>query len=204
MTHPGRLEAKTELCDDIELFRTSRTLRKRASHMRCDELIGARNVTRASRHVDTAGWWTENGAPQGVSNVAVAANGTVTVTRNIVRDANPAGQIWVIDALKANVATDGRIRVRGRGLLLGGGNNIGFSVAASVFATLYCGPATAFTAHSTDKVVGVTLEPNGDFRIDDVLNPTPPADCANPILLIRNLAGSWFAAGIQKLDDNDD
>ena len=139
-----------------------------------------------------------------VSNVAVAANGTVTVTRNIVRDANPAGQIWVIDALKANVATDGRIRVRGRGLLLGGGNNIGFSVAASVFATLYCGPATAFTAHSTDKVVGVTLEPNGDFRIDDVLNPTPPADCANPILLIRNLAGSWFAAGIQKLDDNDD
>ena len=139
-----------------------------------------------------------------VSNVAVAANGTVTVTRNIVRDANPAGQIWVIDALKANVATDGRIRVRGRGLLIGGGNNIGFSNAASVYATLYCGPSTAFTAHSTDKVVGVKLEPNGDFRIDDVLNPAPPADCASPILLIRNLAGSWFAAGIQKLDDDDD
>jgi hypothetical protein len=139
-----------------------------------------------------------------VSNVAVAATGAVTVTRNIVRDANPAGQIWVIDALKADVDTDGRIRVRGRGLLLGGGNNIGFSIGASVFATLYCGPSTAFTAHSTDKVVGVTLEPNGDFRIDDVLNPTPPADCASPILLIRNLAGSWFAAGIQKLDHDGD
>ena len=36
-----------------------------------------------------------------VSNVAVAANGAVTVSRNIVRGVNPPGQIWIIDALRA-------------------------------------------------------------------------------------------------------
>jgi hypothetical protein len=46
---------------------------------------------------------------------------------------------------------------------------------------------------------------DGDFRIDDVLsNPmTPfPATCASPVLLIRNAGGSWFAAGIVKLDED--
>jgi hypothetical protein len=44
----------------------------------------------------------------------------------------------------------------------------------------------------------LALEPNGDFRIDDVLVPAPPADCDSPVLLIRNAAanGAWFAAGI--------
>ena len=58
-----------------------------------------------------------------VSNVAV--NGTTTtVSPNAVRGIAPSGQIWTIADLDANVTTDGRIRVRGRHLLLGGGNGI--------------------------------------------------------------------------------
>jgi hypothetical protein len=77
-----------------------------------------------------------------VANVAGTVNpdGTFpSVTRNIVRGVNPAGQIWVISALRADVKVDGRIRVDGRGLLLGGGNGIGTNGNASVFATLICG-----------------------------------------------------------------
>jgi hypothetical protein len=57
-----------------------------------------------------------------------------------------------------------------------------------------------FTQHSTN-LAGVPLTANGDFQIDDVLAPAPPADCASPVLLIRTtVGGTWFAAGIPKLD----
>jgi hypothetical protein len=112
-----------------------------------------------------------------------------------VRTVQPAGQIWVIRDLKADVRSDGSIRVDGRGLLLGSGDNVGFNNNASVFATLICG----VDQHST-TLTGVALEPDGDFRIDDVLTPPPPAECLTPVLLIRNVAGTrnWFAAGIPK------
>ncbi len=131
-----------------------------------------------------------------VSNVAVAAGGTVTVTRNVVRGVNPAGQIWVIADLRADVKEDGRIQVDGRGLLLGGGNTIGTNANQSVRATLICGAATPFTLHDSGLV---PLELNGDFRIDDMLSPALPNPCNVPVLLIRNPAGSWFAAGIPRL-----
>ena len=134
-----------------------------------------------------------------VANVAGTANPDGTfpnVVRNIVRGVNPAGQIWVISAFKADVKGDGRIRVDGRGLLLGGGDAIGTNGNASVFATLICDTATPFPQFSTN-VTGVPLAANGDFRIDDVLAPAPPAVCASPVLLIRVTAGgAWFAAGI--------
>jgi hypothetical protein len=139
-----------------------------------------------------------------VSNVAVnATTGVLTVTRNVVRGVNPPGQIWVIADLKADVDLDGRISVRGRGLLLGGGNSIGQNANQSVLATLICEAAAPFTLHNT-AAAGVPLEPNGDFRIDDTLDPPVPSDCASPVLLIRNTGGVWFAAGIPKLghDDN--
>ena len=153
---------------------------------------------------------------QPVSNVAgdaVVINNVTTfpnVTRNVVRGVNPAGQIWVIADLRADVKTDGSIRVRGKGLLLGGGNNIGGNATASVFATLICQlTASTFTLHDTDSdhntvgSQGVPLEPNGDFRIDDKLSPAP-GDCASPVLLIRNAANqTWFAAGIPKRDHDD-
>ena len=119
------------------------------------------------------------------------------VNRNIVRGVQPPGQIWVIRELRALVMDDGHIRVDGRGLLLGGGNNIGGNANANVFATLICEAASPFTERNTD-LAGVALEPNGDFRIDDMLNPAP-AGCDSPVLLIRNAANrSWFAAGIPR------
>ena len=139
-----------------------------------------------------------------VSNVATNADGTfASVNRNIVRGVNPAGQIWVIAALRADVEADGRFRVRGRGLLLGGGNNIGLSNNARVFATLICENAATAPQFSTNNA-GVPLAVNGDFRIDDVL-ATVPVNCPSPVLLIRNAAnGGWFAAGIPDFKDEDD
>jgi hypothetical protein len=132
-----------------------------------------------------------------VSNVTVAS-GIVTVIPNAVRGVDPAGQIWVISDLRADVRADGIIRVDGRGLLLGGGNNIGGNAGANVFATLICAVPMGFTQHSTN-LTGVPLGLDGDFRIDDLLSPAPPADCASPVLLIRNAANQgWFAAGIVK------
>ena len=38
-----------------------------------------------------------------------------------------------------------------------------------------------------------------DFKIDNSLNPSPPAECARPLLLIRSSRiGAWFAAAIPK------
>src|SRR6266478_9985202 len=123
------------------------------------------------------------------------------VNRNIVRGVQPAGQIWVISALRADVKVDGRIHVDGQGLLLGGGNLIGFTANASVFATLICEAVAPFTERSTNAV-GVALEPDGDFRISDKLVPAPPANCASPVLLIRVTGANpgWFAAGIPRHD----
>jgi hypothetical protein len=118
------------------------------------------------------------------------------VTRNIVRGVQPPGQIWVIRDLRASVKVDGSIRVEGKGLLLGGGNGIGGNGGASVFATLICEPTAPFLELSTNPA-GVPLRANGDFKIDDVLTPPPPAVCESPVLLIRNAANlGWFAAGI--------
>jgi hypothetical protein len=133
-----------------------------------------------------------------VANVAGPVNqdGTfANVKLNTVRGVSPATP-WRIAALRADVRTDGRIRVRGRGLLLASGNNIGRNGNASVFATLICEASAPFVEHSS--IVSVPLEPNGDFRIDSTLDSVP-LDCASPLLLIRNTSGLWFAAGIPKL-----
>jgi hypothetical protein len=132
-----------------------------------------------------------------ISNVVV--NGTTTtVNANVVRGVSPAGQIWRIADLDANIREDGRIRLRGQGLLLGGGNGIGTNGNQSVFATLFCGAASSATASSTN-LAGVAIDSDGDFTIDDVLSPVPPSSCETPVLLIQTTAGShpWFAAGIE-------
>jgi hypothetical protein len=137
-----------------------------------------------------------------VSTGVGTAPTATTVNRNIVRGVQPPGQIWTIRDLDATVKTDGSIRVRGRGLLLAGGNALGSNAGAKVFATLICEAAAPFTEHST-SAAGVPLAPNGDFEIDDLLSPAPPAPtaCASPVLLIRNAGNlAWFAAGIPDLD----
>jgi hypothetical protein len=126
-----------------------------------------------------------------VSNVVGTAS-TGDATRNTVREIAPGGQPWVIEGLKAEVKVDGRIRVDGRGLLLAGGNGIGTTGGQQVKAVLFCGPVPGI-AHSSGLVA---LEPDGDFTIHDVLTPAPPQSCENPVLLIVNAGGRWFAAGI--------
>ena len=115
--------------------------------------------------------------------------GNPTPVPNIVQGVNPPGAPWVIARLTADIKTDGRISVDGRGLLLAGTNGIGTNGNQSVRARLFCGGV----AH--DSVL-VPLQANGDFRIDDVLSPLPTNPCDNPVLLIVNAGGAWFAAGI--------
>ena len=130
---------------------------------------------------------------------SVTVNGTTTtVNANVVRGVSPAGA-WRIADLDAKVGLDGRIRVHGRGLLLANGNGIGTNGNASVFATLFCGPAASATASNSTET-GVALDSDGDFTIDDVLTPAPLAPCTTPVLLIRTSGGAhpWFAAGIPR------
>jgi hypothetical protein len=127
----------------------------------------------------------------------------VTVNLNIVRGVSPAGQIWVIDKFDARVSANGSIKVEGKGLILAGGNNAGRPPpGTSVIATLICSTAVPFTQFST-STAGVMLSPNGDFKIDDKLSPTPPSPCVSPMLLIRNAVNlTWFAVGIFRTDDD--
>src|SRR3954470_23359772 len=126
-----------------------------------------------------------------VSSGVGTAPTAVVVNRNIVRGVQPPGQIWRIADVRAQVTMSGHISVRGKGLLLAGGNAIGGNANQKVFATLICEAAAPFVLHNTDAA-GVALQPNGDFRIDDVLTPAPGPTCASPVLLIRNLGGAWF------------
>jgi hypothetical protein len=130
-----------------------------------------------------------------VSNV-IGTSATGDATRNVVRGVSPGGQPWVIADLSADIKTDGRVSVDGRGLLLGEGNGIGTNGGQSVRAMLFCGPIATNSVHTSDLVA---LEPNGDFRIKDTLSPPVPATCDNAVLLIVSGAGRWFAAGIPKL-----
>ena len=125
--------------------------------------------------------------------IGVAANA-------VVRGVNPPPGPWRIGSLRADIDTNGRVRIRGRGLLIAAGDFIGTNFNQKVFATLIC-VAAAPVQHSTNKA-GVALEPNGDFRIDDTLD-TVPAECPSPVLLIRSTGGVWFAAGIPKFTDDE-
>jgi hypothetical protein len=129
------------------------------------------------------------------------ADGTLpNVKANIVRGVPPGAGPWRIAELRAEITTDGHVTVRGRGLLLASSNSIGQNANQSVFATLICEPSAPFVEHSTARA-GVALGVDGDFRIDDELDSIP-ASCASPVLLIRNTAGTWFAAGIPRFGDN--
>lgn len=129
----------------------------------------------------------------------VAANGAVNL--NIVRNV-PPGAPWRIASLDATVTSDGHIRVIGRGLLLATGNGIGTNAGQSVHASLFCGLAATATEFDTNPA-GVPLAANGDFVINDFLSSLPPTPCTSPVLLIRNVVGVWFAAGIPDLRARD-
>jgi hypothetical protein len=126
----------------------------------------------------------------------VSATGAVNL--NVVRNV-PPGNPWRIASFDAVIMPDGRVKAVGRGLLLAAGNGIGTNAGQSVHVTLFCGSGSNTTSHDS-PVSGVRLQADGDFAIDDVLSPAVPPTCATPTLLIRNVGGVWFAAGIQKLD----
>jgi hypothetical protein len=137
-----------------------------------------------------------------VSSALGSAAVASSVTRNIVRDVQPAAALWRIADFKAEVMVDGRITA-GRGLVFAGGDTVGTALVLTptggtaglnVFATLICENVAPFVERNTNPV---PLAANGDFKIDDVLSPPPPSSCATPVLLIRNAANlSWFSAGI--------
>ena len=126
-------------------------------------------------------------------------DGTLPNARlNVVRGVNPGAGPWRIAELRADIDSAGSIKVRGRGLLLASGNGIGTNANQNVFATLICEAVAPFVEHNTSSV---PLDPNGDFRIVDRL-ASVPSECPSPVLLIRNKAGVWFAAGISKFGDD--
>ena len=146
----------------------------------------------------------------GVSSAAGTASVATTVTRNIVRGVQPPAQLWAIADFEAEVKADGHIKADGRGLVFAGGDTVGTALVLTptggtatltVFATLICETVAPFVERNTNPV---PLTADGDFRIQDVLSPWPPASCNTPVLLIRNAGNrNWFAAGIRKFDDND-
>jgi len=150
-----------------------------------------------------------NGAV-GVDGVSGASGTTPTATvvnRNIVRGVQPAGTAWAIADFSADVKANGQIRADGRGLIFSAGDTIGTALVLTpsggtatlqVFATLICENAAPFVERNTKPV---PLSAAGDFKINDVLSPAPPASCDTPVLLIRVAGGgAWFAAGIQRFD----
>lgn len=113
---------------------------------------------------------------------------------NDVRGIAPGGRPWVIEKLRASIRADGAISVKGKGLLLAGGNAVGLpALPRQVVATLFCG-ATELTSPPAE------LDAGGNFMIRGTLGAALPHPCQTPTLLIRNFsanaAGPWFAAGI--------
>jgi len=142
---------------------------------------------------------------------------------NTVDGVSPGGTPWVIRSLKAEITTAGRIKARGKGLLLGGGDNTGARGGPrQVVASLFCRnapvpPAVTGTLQTVSyNSEFVDLDADGDFRINSLITNAsgsiPALDCGDnvdnrPVLLIRTVTngapGSWFAAGILKAGSDD-
>lgn len=147
----------------------------------------------------------------GIGVQPLAGSPPTGVIPNDVRGVPPGGRPWEIRKLKATVRSeDGRasIVVKGKGLIFGGGNNVGLpGVPREVAATVFCGTNEAFNSAS------VFTNAAGDFEIKSPLttsagNTMLPEPCMPATLLIRNapggVPGPWFAAGIPKHGDADD
>jgi hypothetical protein len=136
----------------------------------------------------------------GIGSQPFAAGAGGLPVPNDVLGVPPGGRPWPIDALRAVVYADSTISVKGQGMVLGGGANVGRpAIPRKVVATLFCGPATAPLAFNSEPV---DLDAAGDFTIRSPLSGVVPNPCVSPILLIRNFGGTpaapgpWFAAGI--------
>jgi hypothetical protein len=130
----------------------------------------------------------------GSQPAALASDGKTFIVNDVL-GIPPGGRPWVIEELKAQLKEDGRLSVRGEGLVLAGGGGVGTRGGVTqVVATIFCnGNPSGFSSGA------VPLSVDGDFEISETLHGIPNL-CASPILLIRNAAspGAWFAAGIPK------
>ena len=120
-----------------------------------------------------------------VSSVAPPQNADLTfanVVQNVVRGVAPSGQPWTIADLKAIVHTDGRIQVVARP-----GPERRQPDWAESFSQGLRDRAVqrqpslrpAFDQYDVQQPDPVQLDVNGDFRIDDTLEPVP-SECASP------------------------
>jgi hypothetical protein len=124
-------------------------------------------------------------------------NGTTGLPNpNTVLGVAPGGRPWVIRKLVASFYADGTISARGWGLLFSGGDLIGTrGTISQVKATLFCS-GVGYDSLPAD------LDTRGNFVIRGQMVSAPPNPCSSPVLLIRSLGGSWFAAGIVGSDDD--
>lgn len=136
----------------------------------------------------------------GVDPVLNIAPTTGLPNSNTVCGVPPGATPWRIGSLQAEVDPDGRIRVKGRGLLVAGGNSIGTNAGQTVQAELFCNaPMDTCGTPSFTSSSGVPLAPDGDFEINDTLSPIPSVPCTNPVLLITQIPAKgerWFVAAI--------
>ncbi|MDM0020885.1 hypothetical protein [Variovorax saccharolyticus] len=162
----------------------------------------------------------------GIGSQPLRAGPGGTVVSNSVAGVAPGGAPWPIEALKAEIGHDGRIRASVKGVLLGGTDNIGTrggprQMVISLFCRNTPAPGAVAGTLQTDPYNSefVALDPNGDFKLDSTLTnasgATPQAGCGDtidnrPVLLVRTVApanpatgapaapSAWFAAGIIK------
>ncbi len=148
---------------------------------------------------------------------------------NTVAGVAPGGTPWPIKSLRAVIRTDGTLHINAKGILLGGGDNVGTRGGPrQMVVSLFCrgpivppavaGPLLTASYNSTN----VDLDPDGNFTLRSTLTnasgATPPADCGDtidnrPVLLLRTVTAatatppsapsSWFAAGILKAGSDD-
>jgi len=151
--------------------------------------------------------------PKGLNAHVVGSTPLVTI-----RGVMSGGAPWVVQEGKATVDSNGNIKIRVKGLLIGSGvldsgapvpqNVVGtVGPVTNVFASLTCGGAggAPFMIFNT---AAVPLSSNGSFKINAQI--TLPATCDRPIILIR--AGTPAAPGpfialaepfFEKENDND-
>jgi hypothetical protein len=136
-------------------------------------------------------------------------------TPNItIRTVPSGGAPWVVDNGKVQLDSDGRLRIRVKGLVITSGalangnpvpdNLVGTTAnVTTVHAALTCGGPGGGVPFTFTTTEAVPLSPAGDFEIDTQI--PVPAVCAQPIVLIRigtpAAPGPWIAASSLSFKD---
>lgn len=121
-----------------------------------------------------------------------------TGATNAIRGVPGGGIPWTVAEAKGDLRTDGRIRVRVRGLVLAEGPRAGTNPITAFKAIVSCltpatdgtGALVAATVNRSTNTFPASVE--GDSEIEDVVSlPTP---CIAPIVFVTSPTGSWFSA----------